>query len=81
MIEALTCGTPLIATKTGGVAEVINEKVGFFIKPNSSEIVEIVEKLSNQKKKLENMRKVCIDYAKKEFGKEKNLKIIADSLK
>ncbi len=80
MIEALTCGTPLIATKTGGVGEVINDKVGFFIKPSSSEIVNIVEKLFVQRRKLNDMRSRCISYAKKEFGREKNFKIIEKSL-
>jgi glycosyltransferase involved in cell wall biosynthesis len=80
MIEALTCGTPLIATKTGGVSEVINNKIGFFVKPNVKEIVQLVTKLSIQKKFLESMRNICIRYANKEFGKEKNYKIIENSL-
>lgn len=80
MIEALTCGTPLIATKTGGVGEVITDDVGFFIKPDSASIVQIVNMLSLKKNELVHMRKKCISHAKKEFGMTANAKIIENSL-
>lgn len=80
MIEALTCGTPLIATKTGGVGEVITDEVGFFIKPDIDSIVKTVNMLSLKKNELVNMRKKCISYAEKEFGMSSNAKIIERSL-
>ncbi len=79
MIEALSCGTPLIATKTGGVSEVINKNVGFFVAPDSNEIVQLVEYLSNKRSMLQNMRKTCITYALKEFDRQKNADIIEKS--
>lgn len=79
MIEALTCGTPLIATKTGGVAEVITEDVGFFIKPTAKAITQILERLSKEKKKLSAMREKCIAHAREVFGIKQNATIIEKS--
>lgn len=80
IIESLTCGTPIVATKSGGVVELLNKNVGFFIRPASSEIAKIVNKLSHDQKKLNLMKPNCIRYAKDIFSQEKNTEIIDASL-
>jgi glycosyltransferase involved in cell wall biosynthesis len=37
LLEAICCGTPVIATKTGGVAEYVNDKNGILIEPKNEE--------------------------------------------
>lgn len=80
MIEAFSCGKPVIATKAGGVKEFIDGDVGFFISPKSSSIASLVNSLSNKKDKLEKMGLKCIDIAKKEFSLNQNAEIIEKSL-
>jgi L-malate glycosyltransferase len=57
MIEAMLCGRPVIATDTGGIAEWIEEDcTGFLIqRPAPREIDAALEKLWNQRERLEMM--------------------------
>lgn len=80
LIESFTCGTPVIATKTGGIKELVNDRIGFFVSPKSESIATLINKLSHQQKKLLNMRKACVAYAKDQFGPAKNAAIIERSL-
>ncbi len=44
LLEAMSCGLPVIAPDVGGISEIINNKNGFLIKPNDTKDLE--EKLS-----------------------------------
>ncbi len=37
IIEALSCGLPVVATRVGGIPEIINNKNGVLVKPSDSE--------------------------------------------
>ena len=37
LIEAMACGLPIVATKVGGIPEIINEKVGILVPPKDVE--------------------------------------------
>ncbi len=80
LIEALTCGTPVVATNTGGVGELLHEKVGFYIQPTVRSIVSTIHILSKKETLLEKMSSDCHEYAASVFGKLKNAKIIEKSL-
>ena len=79
MIEAFSCGTPVAATKTGGVAEMITKDVGFFIEPESKPMATFIKSLSKEEEKLRTMSKRCIQYAKEQFDYAKNAAIIERS--
>jgi hypothetical protein len=46
MIEAMACGTPVIAFKSGSVPEVIDDRITGFVVPGEAEAVEAIGRLS-----------------------------------
>ena len=46
MIEAMACGTPVIAFKSGSVPEVIDDGITGFVVPEEAEAVEAIGRLS-----------------------------------
>jgi glycosyltransferase involved in cell wall biosynthesis len=65
MIEALACGTPVIAYRHGSVPEVLEDGVTGFIVQNVSGAVDAVKRLD------EINRKVCRDYFDLHFSDER----------
>jgi glycosyltransferase involved in cell wall biosynthesis len=62
MIEAMACGTPVIAYNRGSVPEVIKDKKTGFIVKNVSEAVKAVHKIDQIK------RSDCRDWVKERFS-------------
>lgn len=48
MIEALACGTPVVALENGAVKEVIRNGVTGFIAKNEDEFIEVAKKAKTQ---------------------------------
>jgi glycosyltransferase involved in cell wall biosynthesis len=72
MVEAMSCGTPVIAFKRGSVPEVVKDKVtGFVIKPfkkgkeNLKDFIEAIKNIGKIK------REDCREWVEKNFTKEK----------
>ena len=42
MLESLACGTPLIATKIGSIAEALDDSVAIFPDPNADSFWSII---------------------------------------
>lgn len=69
MIEAMSCGVPVIAFKRGSVPEVIKDGVNGYIVNNTNEMIGSVSKLKNINS--ENVRKDCIkNYSRKVIAKQ-----------
>ena len=71
-IEALACGTPVVATNQGGMTDFINEKVGALIDVDDSDALknEISKILNNEKTFDKNE---LANYAKENFAQEKTI--------
>lgn len=65
MVEAMACGTPVLATKRGAVPEVVKDgETGFIVKKP----MEIVEKI----KEVENISpQACRNHVKERFSEER----------
>lgn len=75
ILEALSCGTPVIASNKGGVPEALDESVGILIEPKIDEIQWAIGSLYAHSGKLDNLRKNCRIYAENRFS-ESNAKVI-----
>ena len=67
VLEAMSCGLPVIATDVGAISDMIGNEGGILIKPKSSkEIVDALEKISSQdireKMSIFNINKVKNEY-------------------
>ncbi|ADP77482.1 glycosyl transferase group 1 [Methanothermus fervidus DSM 2088] len=69
LLEAMACGKPVVATKVGGIKEIVTEDVGLLVNPRDPKALAnaIDYILKNEKKKKEmgkNARKIAIKYSK-----------------
>ncbi|MEE9525563.1 MAG: glycosyltransferase family 4 protein [Candidatus Woesearchaeota archaeon] len=73
-IEALACGTPVVATNAGGLPDFINSKVGQLVPMNNPDALAkaIIEELKNKTKQTKG--KYAAKYAKKNFSWGSTLK-------
>jgi len=78
ILEALSCGTPVIASNKGGIPEALDDSVGILLEPKADEISHTIESLYKHTEKLENLRRNCRVYAEKRFG-ELNAKAIEEA--
>lgn len=78
ILEALSCGVPVIASNRGGIPEAMDNSIGFIIEPKTEEIIKIIMHLYEHPEKLETLSKSCIAYARKRFSKD-NAKIIENA--
>jgi len=72
-IEALACGTPVVATNAGGLPDFINEKVGKLVEMDNPTALAnaIIDELKNNSKKTKG--KFAAVYAKKNYSWKKTL--------
>ena len=54
LLESLSTGTPVIATKVGGIPEIVNEKNGILISKNENELYEAMKNVLQKKILFDN---------------------------
>lgn len=77
MIEAIACGTPVVASNMGAIPQALDESVSVLIKPTVANFAREIEKLYKDEKLLATFQKNCRLYAQKHFS-DKNAQVIAD---
>jgi glycosyltransferase involved in cell wall biosynthesis len=80
LIESLSCGTPVVATKAGGLKEILTSDIGYYIEPNVKSIKLMIESLSKKQHELGAMRRKTISYAQRVFDTNTNAALVASSL-
>jgi len=63
ILEALSCGTPVIASNRGGIKEVLTDSVGMLIEPTEEKITKALKEIN-----LEELSKNCRLYAERMFS-------------
>lgn len=80
MIEALYCGLPVISTKSGGISDIFDKKIGVLVKNDIASIINAIKLFNQERSVLRGLKKNCRSYALKFFGIN-NARIIETSFK
>lgn len=67
-MEAISCGTPVLAAKKGGLSDVVHPSVGILVKPTSKDLKQSVEELYRNKNLLVELTSNTRKYSMKTFG-------------
>ena len=67
-LEALYCGTPIIASNRGNLPEVVDPSVGVLIEPTVENMVSEIKRLYENADQLEQLGNNCAQYARDKFG-------------
>lgn len=78
IIEALSCGTPVIGSNRGAIPDIVSSLVGRVVEPTPDNIAREIEYLYHNSGTLFELTRNCRPYAEQYFG-EKNIKVITDS--
>lgn len=70
VLEALSCGRPVIVSNSGCLPEMITDSVGILIEPTKENIHKVLYDLYKDKKKLEKLTQNTRVYAKKHFSEQ-----------
>jgi glycosyltransferase involved in cell wall biosynthesis len=72
ILEAMACGLPIVATDTGGTAEIIHNDFGYlFPFKDVDRLYSILKTLTDNKGELEKMGRTARTYAKNNFSVQK----------
>jgi glycosyltransferase involved in cell wall biosynthesis len=71
MLESLACGVPIITTNIGEIPNVVNENVGYLVKPNINEMSYAMVKIQDN-----SIRKKMSKNAWKLFRKKFDIDVI-----
>ncbi len=77
IMEALSCGTPVIGANRGGIPEVMDSSVGELIKVTPGEIIHAIQTVIQRISTKELTGEKCRDYAEQKFSKQNAEQIIA----
>jgi len=75
ILEAISCGIPVIGSSTSGLSEVINEKIGVLFEPGVENIKNAILYILNN---YEKYSKNCLEYSREKYS-ENNAKVIINT--
>lgn len=74
ILETLACEVPVVASKTGGIPEIVDEKCGFLVSPGDSEsLAKAINILLKDEMKRRKMGKMGREKVKENFSIEKTV--------
>jgi len=82
MMEAISCGIPVIATAVGGNVEVVREKNGFLLNenPTTDEIADALLQVCNNRELLLEKRKGSREVWQERYNETTNFEVFAQTL-
>lgn len=82
IMEAISCGIPILATAVGGNVEISSEKNGFLLSPNptSEEIAELLLKICDEPNSMLQKRLGSREVWQERYSAEKNFETFAELL-
>lgn len=76
IVEALSCGTPVVASNRGGIIEAIDERIGLLIEPTEGNLRRAIEFLYQTPERLHEMQCRCRKYAVSRFSERNAERIV-----
>lgn len=76
ILEALSCGTPVIASNRGGIPEAVDSSVGMLAEPDKDAFCKAIMHLFENDAELDSKRRHCREYAERRFGFSNAVKIL-----
>lgn len=77
-VEALSCGTPVIASNLGGIAQILDDSVSILVTPTKENLKTSILYLYDHPRELGKKRSACREFALKYFSVE-NFQVIVDA--
>lgn len=77
ILEAISCGTPVIASNKGGIPEAVDSSIGVLVEPKAEDFYKAILYLFENREELEKKKRLCRGYAVKRFGKSNAVKILS----
>jgi glycosyltransferase involved in cell wall biosynthesis len=68
IMEGLACGVPVVASRIGGIPEVVNEEVGLLVSPDQESFLSAIKAMKDGPESLSRMAMCCRRYAEQHFG-------------
>lgn len=68
VMEAVSCGSPVVASNKGGLSDVVNPAIGQLAEPNFKGFTQAIERLSTNSSQRQKLKKNCRAYALKYFS-------------
>jgi glycosyltransferase involved in cell wall biosynthesis len=68
ILEALACGTPVLASRRGGIPEALPPQVGVLVEPIGSEIAERIRRLKNDPGEIAALRHAARRFATEKYS-------------
>jgi glycosyltransferase involved in cell wall biosynthesis len=68
-MEAVACGTPVVASNLGGISETVNEDISILVKPTHDNLKNALITLYQDAGRLKKMSSFCRKYALKNYSK------------
>ena len=78
ILEALSCGTPVVGSNRGVISEAVDQTVGILVEPTAENLRRVIEELYENKERLRVLSSNCRKYAEINFS-EKNALVISRS--
>jgi glycosyltransferase involved in cell wall biosynthesis len=68
ILEALSCGCPVIASNKGGIPEAMDNSVGILTEPTVDRLVQDIMQLHDDNEQLECLRRRCVAFARERYS-------------
>jgi glycosyltransferase involved in cell wall biosynthesis len=75
IVEAISCGTPVVASNKGSIPEAVNDAIGVICEPNLVNFVDKINALLENRELLKSLAGRCREFALKHYGKRNADKI------
>jgi len=80
IMEALSCGLPVLGSNKGGIPEALSKEVGVLFEPTTNNLIEELKKIESDRLRLKSMKRKCRKFALENYS-SKNIEIILDKYK